>query len=338
MTVTIHDVAREAKVSLRTATRAINNEPHVRKPTRHLVLETAKRLGWRPNSHARNLVRGKTDRLGVVLPDSRNAVFSEIASAIDNRAQTYGYNSFVLHSEGSAEREAKFLTLGLDGSVDGLIVLPNFLETNRDLYARLLQERIPLVLRGGPEALPEADILTVDVEHGGYLATRHLLNLGHRHIGILVSEFALGHLYGRLKGYLRAHEEMGVSTRSEYQISSGHRLEEGYQAIRRLLAAQPKISALFCHNDFLAMSVFRAARELGRRIPEDLALIGFDDIDFAKFCEVPLTTLTHPKEMEGQLLADMVCQRIEQPDHPPQRITLRPELIIRESCGYGAPP
>jgi len=333
MAVTIHKVAKAARVSARTAYRALNNEPHVHPQTRRRVIEAATRLNYQPNIHARNLVLRRTNTIGVIFPDSRNPVFGEFANSIDARARSRGYECYFLHSEGDPKREAKFLNLAFVSSVDGLIVFPNFLDVNRDLYSQLIVNRIPLVLRGASELLLGVDVVTVDLELAGYLATRHLIDLGHKHIGILKSKFALGHLPGRILGYQKAHEESGLPVRGEYQIDCGHRLEDGYSAIRELLTRNPAITAMFCHNDYLALASFRVARELGRRIPRDLAVVGLDDIELGRYCEVPLTTISHMKEQEGQALVDLLCDRIEVPERPPRRITLKPELVIRESSG-----
>lgn len=336
MAATIRDVAKEANVSVRTATRVVNNKPNVRPQTRQLVNDAIARLGWRPNAHARHLVRGKTEHLGVILPDSRNTVFSDIAAAIEMQATTHGYDCLFLHSEGLAEREAKFLNLALDGTVDGLIVMPHFIQANHAIYKRLIESQIPLVFRGGPEILKVVDLVTVDLRKAGYLATRHLLNMGHEHVGMILYDVALQRRNGRLAGYKDAHEEKGLPIRQKYIVHCGQRLEEGYHAIRRLLEMQPQITALFCHNDQTALAALRAGREMGRRIPEDLALVGYDNIEMGRFCEAPLTTINFPKELLGQLLVDMLFQRMHNPDHPSQRVVLTPELIIRKSCGYEA--
>lgn len=334
MAVTIRDVAREANVSLRTATRVVNDEPNVRPRTRQLVREAATRLGWRPNAHARHLVRGRTDRLGVILPDSRNTIFSDIAGVIETEAQARGYDCLFLHSEGVPEREAKFLSFAMDGSVDGLIMMTNVLKANHEIYRRLLRDEIPMVFRAGPETPEVVDLVAVDLEKAAYLATRHLLNLGHQHIGLILQEAARERQTGRLDGYRRAHEERGVAIHDDYKIYCGYRVEDGYHAMRCLLESHPEIGAIFFHNDQLALGSFRAARELGRRIPSDLAVVGYDNIELGQFCEVPLTTIGYSKELLGQLLVEMICRRIKEPRHSPQRIVLPPELIIRESCGY----
>jgi LacI family transcriptional regulator len=334
MAVTIRDVAREANVSLRTATRVVNDEPNVHPRTRQVVREAATRLGWRPNAHARHLVRGRTDRLGVILPDSRNTIFSDIASVIETEAQARGYDCLFLHSEGDPQREARFLSLAMDGSVDGLVMMTNVLKANHEIYRRLLKDEIPMVFRAGPETPEIVDLVAVDLEKAGYLVTRHLLNLGHEHIGLVLQEAARDRQTGRLDGYRRAHEEKNVSIHPEYKTYCGYRVEDGYQALRSLIEAHPAITAVFFHNDQLALGSFRAARELGRRIPDDLAVVGYDNIEMGRFCEAPLTTIGYSKEMLGQLLVEMICRRIKEPEYPPQRIVLPPELIIRESCGY----
>jgi LacI family transcriptional regulator len=336
MAVTIHDVAKEANVSVRTATRVINNEPRVRAQTIQIVKEAADRLGWRPNAHARHLVRGRTDRLGVIVPDSRNTIFSDLATVVEAQALTRGYDCLFLHSDGLPEREAKFLNLAVDGSVDGLIVMSNILQANHAIFRRLLKDRIPMVFRAGPEAPETIDLVAVDMEKAAYLATRHLLGLGHRNIGTVFHETEKLRPQGRLAGYVRAHEEKGLAVHPECHAFSGYRIEDGYQTIRRLLQMQPDVTALVCHNDQLALGSFRAARELNRRIPRDLAVVGYDNIEWGRFCEVPLTTVGYSKEHLGQFLVDMICQRIANANHPPQRIILPPELIIRESCGYAA--
>ncbi|MBI4580952.1 MAG: LacI family DNA-binding transcriptional regulator [Planctomycetes bacterium] len=333
MAVSIYKVAEVAEVSPRTAYRALNNEPHIHPQTRRRVLEAARRLNYQPNIHARNLVLQKTNTIGIIFPDSRNPVFGEFANFIDRRARSRGYDCYFLHSEGEPDREAKFLNLVFYSSVDGLIVFPNFLDVNRELYSQLIVNRIPLVLRGGPELLLGVDNVTLDLERAGHLATRHLLDLGHTHIGILNSKFAMGHLPGRIVGYQKAHQEKGLPVHPAYQIDCGHRLEDGYRAIGELLARQPQITALFCHNDYLALAAFRVAREMNRRVPHDLAVVGLDDIELGQYCEVPLTTVSHMKVQEAETLVDLLCDRIETPDHPPRRVVLKPELVVRESCG-----
>ena len=334
MAATIRDVAKEANVSVRTATRVINNKPNVRQETRQLVHEAIVRLGWRPNAHARHLVRGKTEHLGVILPDSRNTVFSDIAAAIETQAATHGYDCLFLHSEGLAEREAKFLNLALDGTVDGLIVMPHFIEANHAIYKRLIENQIPLVFRGGPEILEVVDLVTVDLRKAGYLATRHLLNLGHKHVGLILHEVALRRKNGRLAGYQDAHNEKDVPINPNYFTFCGYRLEEGYQAVRRLLEMQPQVTALFCHNDLTALAALHAAREMGRDVPNDLAIVGYDNIEMCRYCDVPLTTIDFNKELLGQLLVDMFFRRMQNPEHQTQRVVLTPQLIIRKSCGY----
>jgi len=292
------------------------------------------KLGWRPNAHARHLVRGRTDRIGVIIPDSRNTIFSDIGAAIEAEAQARGYDCLFLHSEGAPQREAKFLNLAVDGSVDGLIVMANVLKENHEIYDRLREDRIPMVFRAGPETPGIVDLVAVDLEKAGYLVTSHLLNLGHQHIGMILQEAAKDRQMGRLDGYRKAHEERGVSIHPEYKCYCGYRVEDGYHAMRSLLGHHPEITAVFFHNDHLALGAFRAARELGRRVPQDIAVVGYDNIELGRFCEVPLTTIGYSKELLGQLLVEMICRRMKFPDHPPQRIVLPPELIIRESCGY----
>ncbi|MBN1910046.1 MAG: substrate-binding domain-containing protein, partial [Pirellulales bacterium] len=219
-------------------------------------------------------------------------------------------------------------------TVDGLIMMANVLKANHEICARLLEDRIPMVFRAGPETPGIVDLVAVDLEKASYLVARHLLNLGHEHIGMVLQEAARQRQVGRLVGYTRAHEEADVAIHPEYRTFCGYHVEDGYHATRRLLEAHPEITAIAFHNDQLALGSFRAAKELGRRIPDDLAVVGYDNIELGRFCESPLTTVGYSKELLGQLLVDMLCQRIQNPDHPAQRIVLPPELIIRESCGY----
>ncbi len=298
-----------------------------------LVASRASRLRMLQSARPRPSDRGKTHRLAVVLPDRHNVVYSEIAETIESIAGPRGYDCIFLYSDGQADREARFLHFGLDHTVDGLIVFSPFFEENHVLYLQLSESRCPLVLRGVPsEHWPELDFVTVDMEYGGYLATRYLRELGHVAIGILVSDFALGRDGGHWRGYRRALEEAHSAVRRELCVHGGRLLGDGYRAIRDLLQRHPEVSALFCHNDHLAMASFRAARELGRRIPDDLSVIGFDDVDMGEFYEVPLTTVNHPKKLEGELLADIVVNRIEQPGQPPCQVVLKPKLVVRASC------
>ena len=293
--VTIRDVAREAGVSVTTASRALNNKGEVSPEKRARVLAVAQKLQYVPSSVARALVSGRTKTLGVVVTNNASPVYAEILRGIETVANANEFGLLLCNSADSQEQALRCLSILQQKQVEGLLLTP--VQTDKRDVEQLQQSGIPfvLLLRHFPEL--ETDYVITDNVYGGYLATQHLLGLGHRRIGHVGGPAHVSSAQGRLAGYRQALAEQGVPYDAELVSHGMFTVAGGYQAACQLLDRPDRPSAIFAANDLQAVGVMKAARMFGLRIPQDLALVGGDNIELAAFLEVPLTTF-HPPAHE----------------------------------------
>lgn len=331
------DVARLAGVSTATVSYVINNGPRPVSPeTRARVLEIIQRLGYQPSSVARNLRRQRTSTLGVILPDTLNPYFGQVVRGIERVAFEHGYIVIQLHSDYSLQRELQFADLLYAERVAGAIWIPT--TGSAEPVERLVQHRIPVVVLD--RQLPDIEIPTVVADNfrGGYLATSHLIALGHTRIGYIGRQTDLSHSQQRLEGYRAALQEHGLAFDPTLIARGGFRMEDGRAAACELLQRTPRPTAIFAYNDFNAIGALRAAYECGLRVPDDLAIVGFDDIPGAAFTLPALTTIRQPKLEMGQraaeLLLDLIAGQGAASSPPPLEV----ELIVRESSGASKIP
>lgn len=329
----IFDVAKIAKVSTSTVSLAMRNSAKIKETTKLRVQAVATKLNYKPNRIACNLVRKKTNAIGVILPSSLDPIYIETNVFIEKAAFERGYDTFACFIDEDPLRERRFLEKIYEQQFDGLIFIPAYPDINRDYYLSLASARVPVVIRDDLEWLPGIDSVSVDLEKGGYEATRHLLELGHTRIAYVQNEFAMGHKFGRREGYQRALREHGIEYDETLVRSHGIHLADGYQAAMAILAIKDRPTAIFMQCDLLAMGAFPAIRETGLKVPDDISLVGFGDINFAPYLESPLTTVAMPKEKVALALVETLMNRIENRDAEPRHIVITPELIVRKSSG-----
>jgi len=329
----IFDIAKIAKVSTSTVSLAMRNSEKINEATKLRVQAVAKKLNYKPNHMARSLVQKKTSAIGVILPSSFDPIYIETNAFIEKEAFKRGYEVYVSFIDEDPLRERRFLEKIYEQQVDGLIIMPAYPDANRDYYLGLAEAQVPVVIRDDLDWLPTIDSVSLDMEKGGYEAARHLLELGHRRIAYVQNEFAMGHKFGRRKGYQKALREHGIAYDETLVATHGIHLEDGYRAVRTFLAMKEKPTAIFMQCDFQAIAAFSAIREAGLKVPEDISLVGFGDINFAPYLEAPLTTVAHPKEKVAMALVETLVNRIENRDIEPRHIVVTPELIVRKSSG-----
>ena len=327
---TMQDVAQVAGVSLMTVSRVVNNKVDVSPATRDRVLEVIQDLNYRPSSIARGLVTQRTGTLGVVVPDISNPFFSSIVRIAEEEAYSKGYSVFLGNTNEEPERELAVLQSMEDNFVDGLILCSSRLD---DEHLADVMDRFPsavLVFRDRKH--PDVGAITLDDVHGGEEAVRHLAASGHQNIGLISGPVISMSTAGRLRGYQKALKQAGLPLNDNWVRHCPPVVESGYQHGKELLQEHPEITALFCHNDLIAVGVLQACTELGRRVPEDLAVIGYDDIRLAALVTPSLTTLNIPRASIGTRAMGMLLGQIETENGNAEEINLKPELVVRESA------
>ena len=326
---TILEVAQKAGVSATTVSHVVNNTRFVSTAVRERVHNAMDELGYRPNDLARSLRRGETNTLGLILPDSANPFFAEIACIIEAEAFHYGYSVILCNSEGDLEKESVYADVLAKKQVDAMIFVASGEQSA--VLPELCRKGLPLVLVDrAPEAV-SADIVLADNLQGGMLAARHLIDLGHSNIGCITGPNNLTPSANRVTGFRKVLEESGIVLDETNVLRGSFHPISGYQAAMGLLSKENPPTAIFACNDMMAIGVLRAASELGLDVPRDLSLIGFDNIELSVFTTPALTTISQPKTAIGVETIRLVIERIADKDLPPRRLVLPTQLISRNS-------
>jgi len=325
----MRDVAERAGVSVTTVSHVINETRPVSDELRQRVLSAIEELGYQPNVLARSLRRGKTHTIGVIVPDSVNPFFAEVARGIEDASFEHGYNVILCNSDGDLDKELLYTNVLAEKQVDGILFVAAGVSTEniRALQAR----RMPLVVVDRKIPGVSVDEVLTDNARGGYLAARHLLDLGHRRIGCITGPSDVTPSAERVTGYRRALEEAGIPVDKTLIVKGDFQYESGHQATCQLLSTDDPPTAVFACNDLMAIGTISAAVELGRKVPVDLSVVGFDDVRLASFTNPSLTTVVQPKYEMGVLAATMLLERIRDHNIPPRRQLLDVSLLVRQS-------
>ncbi len=331
---TLEDVAKQAGVSRSTVSRVINNHPNVREDVRKRVLQVVENTGFHPNAAARTLASQRSWMIGLVLPRSVNSFFLDpyfphftqgIAQACNQHNYTLG-----LFLIGTKDDEEKiFPRLSRKSLLEGIIVQSG--QFGDQLTDRLMDSNMPLVIAGRPFHSNNASYIDVDNVSAAYNATSHLLRLGRSRIGTITGLANSPVSIDRKEGYLKALLGRGF-TQDETLVAAGDFTEiGGYYAMQQLLPAKP--DAVFAASDLMAIGAMRAIRNSGLRVPDDIAVVGFDDLPIAKLPDHQLTTVRQPVYQFGFQAVEILMDLIENGIKPARRIILDTELIVRNSCG-----
>jgi LacI family transcriptional regulator len=316
-------------VSVATVSYVMNQGPRpVSAEARRRVEEAIAELGYVPNALARSLRRQETALVGLVIPNLANPVYGEIAGALERVCTQAGVLVVLCNSERDAAREQHFVQVLRAKQVDGVVITPH--GAPGPLLAPLRAAGIPLVVL--EHALAGLHCIVVDEQAGGRLATQHLLELGHRRIGLIRRYPTPAMSRERFDGYRAALAGAGVAYDAALVVECGPGPAEGYAAMQRLLAVRPRPTGVFAHNDTIALGAMRAAGDAGLAIGRDLSLVGCDDIASAAYWSPPLTTLRLPKAQLGALAGEMILGLAQgDGERAAQTVTLGVELIIRAS-------
>jgi len=328
--VTMTDVAERAGVSIATVSHVINDTRTVTDETRARVLAVIEELGYRPNRLARSLVRGETHTLGLILPDNANPFFAEIARGVEDTSFENGYNVILCNSYNDLEKELRYTDVLIEKQVDGILFVSAGMSTEH--VCALQAQRMPVVIvdRDIPDVL--VDKVLTDNVHGGWLATGHLVELGHRRIACITGPSDVTPSAERITGYRQALEESGIDVDDALVVKGDFQCESGYQRTHGLLSLDDPPTAVFACNDLMAIGAISAAVDAGRRVPMDLSVVGYDNIYLSAFANPPLTTVVEPQYEQGVLAAKMLLERVRDPDVFPRREMLDTHLLIRRSA------
>ena len=326
--ITMSDVAREGGVSLMTVSRVVNNKGGIRTETRQRVEEVVDRLGYRPSNLARGLATQKTGTVGLVVPDNANPYFSEVARGVEHLAYTSGYTVFLCNTEENITREFDVLRLLDEHHVDGIILCSSRLE-DADLYEAIARQPATVLVNRLLQNSHAANIM-IDAQLGGQLIATHLIENGHKKIGIIAGPRTSLSGRDRLSSYLQTIRNSGIVQPEERIIFCSPTTQGGTTAAKQLLQKCPDLTALICFNDLVAVGALQACKQLGLTVPDDVAVTGFDDIPMSAFVTPALTTCHVHRHDLGrgamQLLLNMMAGELDEAN-----IVLKPQLVVRDS-------
>lgn len=324
---TIKDVAARAGISYTTVSHVVNGTRPVSDQVRRKVEAAIAELGYVPSGVARSLRARATGTLGLLVPNASNPYFAELARGIEDHAERNGYSVILCNSDDDIDKQLRYLRVLLERRIDGLIVAT--VASDAAFAQALANLQVPLVLVDRSLEGVNADQLRVDHEQGAYLATRHLLELGHRRIVCIGGPASTQVAQLRAAGYQRALDEAGVAARAV--VDCPFTSPAGHAAARVLLAAEPRPTAIFAGNDMIALGVLRAAAEHQLQVPRQLSVVGFDDIEVSRYLHPALTTVGQCIGALGEQVAARLLERIRTPDLAVTQRLIEPILLLRES-------
>jgi len=327
---TMKDIAKLAGVSTSTVSHVINQSRYVSEEISAKVQSAAKELNYAPSALARSLKMNRTRTIGLLVTTSTNPFFGEVVKGVERRCYEQNYNLILCNTEGDDARMKASISTLLEKRVDGLLLLCSTLEGQYlDIFE--LYPNIPTVVMDWGETHFTSDKINDNSEHGGYLAGKHLIEHGHTEIGCITGPLNRYQAQIRFAGFKKAMSEADLPVKDNWIIESNFECDGGYDAFNQLFKGEEMPSALFVCNDMMAMGVINAAAEHGVKIPQDLSLIGYDDIYISKFMVPPLTTIHQPKFRLGKAAVDRLLQRIDNGESDSKQVQLEPTLVTRNS-------
>ena len=328
---TIHDVARTAEVSATTVSHVLNDSRHVSDDLRARVLSAIETLGYTPNRLAAGLRRKQTSTIGLVVPDNTNPFFAAVARAIEDASFEQGFSVILCNSDGDAAKEKFYINVLLEQRVDGTVLVAA--NSSADLLAPLLDSGMPLVLidRDLPNATTMVDKVLSDNLGGGLQAVQHLLALGHRRIACVTGPSHVSPSANRVTGYRQALTDAGIALDEDLIVRGHFDFVSGFAATQRLLDLTAPPTAIFACNDLMAVGALSALVERGRRVPDDISLVGFDDIPLASYTNPRLTTVAQDQRALGAVATELLLARVKDRQRLAQVHICPTSLVLRAS-------
>ncbi len=332
---TLEDIAKQTGVSRSTVSRVVNNHPSVKPKVRKHVLDVIQKTGYHPHAAARTLASQRSRTLGLILPHSISFFFTDpyysfltkgIAQACNNKNYTLAL--FLVSSK--EDEESIFPRVCHKGMLDGVLVQSGH-HGDQEIIGRLVDSNMPFIVVGRPFRFDNVSFVDIDNIDAAYNAVSHLARLGRKRIGTIAGPTASTVGLDRIEGYRKALSERGLPLSDDLIVEGDFTEASGYAVMQKLLAAKP--DAVFAASDTMAIGALHALRDAGKKVPEDVALVGFDDIPVASQADVQLTTVRQPINQFGYQAVEALIDQIENDDRTPRRYVLASELIIRKTCG-----
>ena len=330
---TVYTVAEQAGVSIATVSRTLAGSRKVSPGTRQRVMQAIEDLNFEPNPSARRLAYMKTDTIALVFPDISGPFYSTVIRGVEQESGRHDHNVLIYGTHGK-EGSGRFLRT-LSSKVDGLIIMARSID--EDSLLSLERQGVPFVLLGHSNGQLQCSTIAVDNEAGAYKAAAHLLEHGHQRIGIITGPENSPDNKGRLQGYKRALLDAGVSLEQNMVVPGNFEYEGGQIAIHKLLESSSPPTAVLAANDEMAIGAIDAAQSRSLRVPEDLAVIGFDDIQMSALTRPSLTTVHQPMRLLGEAAVTLLFDRLQNSNGLPRHEVLDTKLVIRRSCGCRIP-
>lgn len=330
---TIKDVARLAGVSTTTVSHVINKTRFVAEATQIKVNEAVSQLKYSPSAVARSLKCNSTRTIGMLVTQSTNPFFSEVIDGVESYCYRQGYTLVLCNTGGIYEKQRDYIRMLAEKRVDGILVMCS------DLTEELLgmldsYSEIPKVIMDwGPES-SQADKIIDNSEEGGYLATKYLIQHGHTAIGCLSGHFNKAACKERITGFRRAMSEANLEVNEDWILEGNFECDTAVIAADTILAMDNKPSAIFCFNDTMALGLMSRLQQRGINIPEDMSIIGYDNIEISEYFSPPLTTIHQPKRRVGKNAFEILLQRIKNKEHERRVFEMHPEIVERSSVKY----
>jgi LacI family transcriptional regulator len=333
--ITINDIARELGIANSTVSRALRDDPRISERVKHEVKRAAARMGYVPNIAARSLRTGQSKMIGFLMRDIRDGLSSETIPAVEAACAEHGFGLLLCNADDDPGHERYYLRILQQRRVDGVLILTPTSPT-ADPYVPFGRS-MPLVLVDIELQSNPVCSITVDHVMGGYLATQHLLELGHRRIACLTGPMHLSPCIRVAEGYKRAMAEAGLPAEEHLVVVSDKTgIADGYKGLLDTLKISPQPTAMATVSDVMAAGALDAARQHGLRVPEDFSIVGYDDIPMSALMSPPLTTIVQDKETLGRLAVELLSEEIAAGQHTHRQIILPPKLVVRSSSA--APP
>jgi DNA-binding LacI/PurR family transcriptional regulator len=330
--VTIKDVAARAGVSYATVSRVLNNNPTVDEALRSRVLDSVQALGYQPNRAARRLRAQSSNVIGLIISDIQNPYFISVIRGVEDTAYLHNMNIVLCNSGEDLARQEIYLGVMQAERVAGLILVPTEGSEAR-LLSKLQHAGIPVILLDRIIENFQVDTIKVDNLQGATDAVKHLLSLGYRRIAIISGSLQLTTGRERYEGYCHALAEAGLAVDDRLIKIGDFQTESGYRLMHELLDSAPRPEAVFVTNNLMTLGALRALRERGIRVPQDMPLVGFDDMPWSGELYSPLTAVSQPTYELGSEAVHLLLRRLAQPSAPFRSISLQTQLIVRESSG-----
>ncbi len=339
MRVTIKDIAKACDVSVTAVSLVLNGKgKKISQENTQLILETAKKMNYRPNQLAVGLVKRKTNTIGLIVPDIANIFFAEMAKGIEDIGRKSGYNVILCNSDDKHELELEYMeTLG-DKGVDGILTVlssESFAKKGEESIEMLSDLKIPAVVVDCFDHQSLFSTIAVDNHKGSMIAVEYLISMGHSRIACVTGPLGPKLNEERFNGYKRALENNKISFDKHLVYEGDFKYQSGFAAVDKLMKYKP--TAIFCHNDLMAYGCMAALKNKKIRIPEDISIVGFDDVFYSSIMEMPLTTVHQPVHDLGEKAAEILLEEICTPDRKKQSILLEPILVVRNTVKMIAP-